>query len=103
MRSEFYFNIDLLSTTVGVNDAAGPIVVVSGWGSATSFLTSFPVQTEVIIFHPLLVGNIASRSGRFEEAVCLYLYGRRDGEEGEQECRQTDRDGHGAACGGLRV
>lgn len=94
MRPDFYFNIDLLSTIVCVNDVARPIVVIRRLASATGFLTSFPVQTVEIIFLPILIGDIVARSGLFEEAVCLY--GRRNGEEGKQECHQTDRDGHGA-------
>jgi hypothetical protein len=85
MRPDFYFHIDLLSATVGVYDVAGPIIVIRRLASATGFVTSFPVQTLEIPFLPILRGNIVARSGRFEEAVCLY--GRRDGEEGEQESR----------------
>ncbi len=92
MRPDFYFDINLLSATVGVYDVARPIVVICRLASATGFVTSFPVQTVKIIFLPHLRGNIVARSGRFKEAVCLY--GRRDGEEGKQECRQPDRDGH---------
>jgi len=90
MRPDFYFNIDLLSTIVCVNDAARPIVVISRWrwASATGFLTSFHVETMMTVFLPILIGDIVARSGRFEEAVCLY--GRRDGKEGKQECHQTD-------------
>ena len=92
MRPDFYFNIDLLSTIVCVNDVARPVVVIPRLASATGFLTSFPVQTVDIIFPPSFRVNIVARSGRFEETVCLY--GRRDGEDGKQECHQTDRDGH---------
>lgn len=98
MRPDFYFNIDVLSTTVGVYDVTRPIVVIctlvtrGRWASAAGFVAGFPVQTVDIIFPPSFRVNIVARSGRFEETVCLY--GRRDGEDGKQECHQTDRDGH---------
>jgi len=85
MRPDFYFHIDLLSATVGVYDVAGPIIVIRRLASATGFVTGFPIQTVEIVFLPILRGNIVARSGRFEEAMCLY--GRHDGEEGEQESR----------------
>ena len=93
MRPDFYFNIDVLSTTVGVYDVARPIVVICTCrASAAGFVAGFPVQTVGIIFPPSFRVNIVARSGRFEETVCLY--GRRDGEDAKQECHQTDRDGH---------
>ena len=92
MRPDFYFNINVLSTTVGVYDVASPIVVICTRASAAGFVAGFPVQTVGIIFPPSFRVNIVERSGRFEETVCLY--GRRDGEDGKQECHQTDRDGH---------
>jgi hypothetical protein len=79
-----------------VEGVTRPIVVVSVAviyaASATGFPGGFYVETLVIPFYSSFAGDPVARSGRFEEAVCLY--GRRDGEEGKQECRQTDRDGH---------
>ena len=97
MRPDFYFNINVLSTTVGVYDVASPIVVICTRASAAGFVAGFPVQTVGIIFPPSFRVNIVARSGRFEETVCLY--GRRDEEDGKQECHQTDRDGHGVNFG----
>lgn len=100
MGPDFYLNIDLLSRIVGGHDAVGQSVVIypilARWASAAGFVTCFPVQTGRIIFlrqSTILPGNIVARSRRFEEAVCVCC--RRDGEDGKQDCHQTDRDGHG--------
>jgi hypothetical protein len=72
MCPDFYFNIDLLSTTVGVYDVAGQIVVICCLASATGFLTSFPVQTVEIRFLPILRGNIVARSWRLRKpCACM--------------------------------
>jgi hypothetical protein len=98
MSRQLDLDVDLLPSSIGslVKGVTRPIVVVSVAGknaaSATGFPVGFYIETLVIPFYPLLAGDPVARSGRFEEAVCLY--GRRDGEEGKQECRQTDRDGH---------
>jgi hypothetical protein len=93
MRPDFYFNT-ICCPQLYVLTMLLDQFVIRRLASATGFLTSFPVQTVEIIFLPILIGDIVARSGLFEEAMCLY--GRWDGEEGKQECYQTDQDGHGA-------
>jgi hypothetical protein len=96
MSHQLDIDVDLLSSSIGslVKGVTGPKVVVSVVASTTGFRMGFYIETLGIPFYPLLAGDKVARSGRFEEAV--RLYGRRGGEEGKQECRQTDWDGHGA-------